>query len=106
MASRVNRGRLGGRTVNRAEVRDALEDGRVHCALGLVVKRPNETSHYSLETDDTGSPVDVLVEVDLMPRQEAVTCRLGALAGGPGSGIWRIPPPGTEVMVMVPRGEL
>lgn len=106
MASRVGRGRLGGRTVNRAEVRDALEDGRIHCAVGLVVVPNNEDSHYEIEADNDGNPVDVLVNVSLMPRQEAVLCRLGALAGGPGSGIWRIPPVGAEVMVMVPRGEL
>ena len=106
MARRLGRGRLGGQTVNRAEVRDALEDGRVHCSVGVVVHRPNEDSHYEVIEDDAGNPVDVSVEVDLMPRSEAVTARLGALAGGAGSGIWRIPPPGTEVMVMVPRGEL
>lgn len=107
MARRTgHRGKLGGVTVNRAEVRDALEDGRVHCAIGLVVHRPNDDSHFTIETDANGNPVDVSVEVDLMPRREAVTARLGALAGGTGSGIWRVPPPGTEVMVMVPRGEL
>lgn len=102
---RQSKGHLGGRTPNRAEVRDALEDQRVHVCVGLVVKRPNETSHYEIIKDDAGSPVDVSVEVDLMPRGEAVTARLGALAGGPGCGIWRIPPAGTEVVVAIPRGE-
>jgi hypothetical protein len=103
---RIGRGRLGGRTANRAEVRDAMEDQRVHVCVGLVVKRPNDDAHYEIVKDDAGAPVDVLVEVDLMPRGEAVTARLGALAGGPGCGIWRIPPAGTEVVVSIPRGEL
>lgn len=107
MGRRTNyRGKLGGRTVNRAEVRDALEDGRLHCAVGIVVHRPTESSHFEIIKDDAGNPVDVSVDVDIMPRQEAATCRLGALAGGPGSGIWRVPPPGAEVMVCIPRGEL
>jgi hypothetical protein len=31
---------------------------------------------------------------------------LGTFGGGPGTGIWRIPPEGAEVVVMISQGEL
>lgn len=82
------------------DFREALADGRVWVSLGIVVQRAGEDSHF--EIDDR----DVLVEVDLVPEGQPLTCRLGGLGGGVGHGIWRIPPAGTEVVVLVPGGEI
>jgi hypothetical protein len=99
------RGRLGSFTPDRADMREVLADPRTWCGIGIVVARDGG-AHYEIIDDDSGNPVDVLVEVDFMPKREPLYCRLGAVAGGPGSGIWRIPPAGTEVYVAIPGGQL
>lgn len=95
----------GARTPEMSQVREVLTDDRTWTAIGVVVSRGGD-AHYEIVHDDGGNPVDVLVDVDLMPRGEYVTARLAASAGGPGAGLWRIPPVGTEVVVVVPGGEL
>src|SRR6185295_3752945 len=62
-------------------------------------------SHYRIVTRD-GKVADVLVEVETMPTRQDLTCRLEAGAGGPGAGLWRIPPVGTEVAVVIPEGRI
>jgi hypothetical protein len=79
-------------------MREALKDGRVWSALGVV--RADASGNFYELTED-----DVLVEVELEPSGQKITARLGAMAGGPGRGVWAIPPIGTEVAVMVPNGE-
>lgn len=91
---------LSSRKLDLSSLRAALEDRRVWTALGLVQVPAGSTSHYEI-TDD-----DVLVEVELLPAGEPLTCRLACTAAaGPGGGVWCIPAPGTEVVVLVPHGE-
>lgn len=77
--------------------REVLRDDRIWCKVGIVVKRG--ASHFEL-TDD-----DLLIEVDLMPEEVEVTCRMGAVGGGAAAGYWFIPPVGSEVAVLIPDGE-
>lgn len=94
------RGARATRRPNMAEVRAALEDGRVWTGLGVVFG-PDGGSHYEVDDD-----IGVLVHVELMPAREPLMCRLGGLGEGDALGVWRIPPVGTEVAVLIPSGEL
>jgi hypothetical protein len=98
--------RDGSKPLELAAMKKALEDKRFWCGLGKVVKRDGDDSHFEIEADDSGNPVDVLVEVDLMPEQTPLLCRLGAGTGSLGAGCWKIPAPGTEVAVMIPTGDI
>ena len=91
------RSRKGAKRLDMAEVRSALKDGRLWATLGVVRKFPGESSHYEILDDG------VIVDVELMPNRERVACRLGTDGGG---GVWRVPPEGTEVAVLVPHGDL
>lgn len=91
------------RQVDVSGAREALEDVRRWTAFGVVVSRDGEP-HFEVTEGDAGA--DVLVEVDLQPDELPVTCRLAAAAGGPGNGVWRVPPVGSEVVVVIPDGEL
>jgi hypothetical protein len=90
----------GAKRIDVSELRGLFRDNRFSTSLGVVTQFDGETSHFDLEGDD------VLVDVELAPGRERVFCRLGAIAGGAGRGVWAIPPVGTEVAVLVPRGEL
>lgn len=81
-----------------------LRDRRIWCALGVVTVPPGETLHYRIDAED-GTP-DVLVDVVTVPDGLDLTCRLGVCAGGGGGGVWRIPPAGAEVAVLVAAGEI
>lgn len=100
------RNRVGHRRLEMADARSALADNRMWCAMGVVVKRDQENEHFEIINDDSGNPADVVVEVDIMPRREAVTARLAAVSGGPGAGLWKVPPVGAEVLVAIPMGQL
>jgi len=92
--------RGGAKTLDVPEMRELFADPRTWTGLGLVVKRQGEDSHFEIVDGD------VLVEVDLMPEGTPLLCRLGSLAGGAGRGLWRIPPVGTEVALVIPGGDL
>lgn len=94
------RGARAARRANMAEIRAALEDGKVWTGLGVVFA-PDGGSHYEVDAD-----IGVLVHVELMPAREPLLCRLGGLGEGGTRGVWRIPPVGTEVAVLIPSGEL
>jgi uncharacterized protein involved in type VI secretion and phage assembly len=96
--------RIGHRRIERADLAHVMADNRCWTGIGIVVARDGG-EHYEIEEED-GAPVDVLVEVDLMPRRESVTCRLAAVSGGPGAGLWKVPPVGAEVVVAIPEGQL
>jgi hypothetical protein len=70
--------------------------------IGLVVNEGS--SHYRQTAANEG--VDILVFVELQPGLEKVACRLLAPCGGPVAGLWRVPPLGSEVLVVFPAGEL
>lgn len=81
-----------------ATLRDLVADGRtwVKCA------RVADADHY--EVIDEDGQKDIFVEVTLLPGGEPYACRLGKAVGGPGWGIWAIPPAGCEVVVLFPNG--
>lgn len=81
------------------QLKEALRDGKLWAALGVVTKFPGETVHYEVDDDGQG----VSVDVELIPNRERVSCRLGSGSGG---GVWRIPAEGSEVAVLVPMGDL
>jgi hypothetical protein len=94
------RPRPGAKRLDLTELRAAMRDERAWTALGLVWLPPGETSHYDLEPDSNGQGTDVLVHVQQMPNGEPLLCRLAC------AGVWRIPPIGWEVDLVIPDGEL
>lgn len=101
--SRSTRARVKAKRLDMATVRASMGRQPAWVYLGIVVKPADQTSHWSMDTDETGGP---LIWVQFQPTQEEVECRLGGLGGGPGDGVWRIPPIGTEVMVLTVDGDL
>jgi hypothetical protein len=100
---RVHRPGLPKKATNRIDpsvLRELLDDGKVHVQRALVVLEGQ--SHFEI----VEGGADVLVDVELQPSQVRCTARLGGLGGGPGRGIWCIPPVGAEVVVLVPDGDL
>lgn len=87
-----------------AEFRELLRDHRMWCKLAIVYQ-PDDGLHYELVTEGS-TLVDILVEVETVPDRVPLTCRLGAIAGSSGKGIWSIPAVGDEVIVAVPDGQL
>jgi hypothetical protein len=79
-------------------MKEALKDGRCWSCFGIV-RASEDGSVFEIAGDD------VLVEVELQPNEERITARLGSVAGGPGRGVWAVPPEGTEVAVLVPDGD-
>ena len=92
------RAERGSRKLDTSAMREALRDRRFWVGLGIVYA-PNGEQHW--ETDDD---IGVLVNVELMPDREPLQCRLGALGGGDNYGVWRVPPVGSEVAVLIPNG--
>ena len=99
MNVRKQKHQRGTRRLELADLRDALKDSRVWTAIGVVRDPGGGDAHYLIEDGD------VLVEIEIMPGGEQALARLGSAAGGPGGGVWRIPPIGTEVAILVPLGE-
>lgn len=104
MSSPLRR-RKASKRLDLSDMKHALRDGRIWCALGVVTKPEGSDSHFEVVTE-FGQPVEVLVEVVTMPGGLELSCRLGSFAGGPGMGLWRVPAEGDEVAVMVPDGEI
>jgi len=88
-----------------SDLRKALGDAPMHAYAGVVFKPEGASSHYQLVRQD-GTITDVLVEVQTYPSRQDLTCKLSTMAGGPGAGLWRIPPVGTRVAVLVPEGAM
>ena len=97
---KVRRRKRPHRKLDTSALREHVRDGRLWAALGLVVKDGTDP-HYTID----GSS-DVYVEVMLVPTEVRISARLMSLVGGPGEGIWRVPPVGSEVLVVIPDGEL
>lgn len=99
MRIRSKRPKFGTRRVDLTPLKEALKDNRVYARLGLVTAE-DAPSHFELDGED------LLVEVTLVPDDVRVTCRMATVGGGPGQGLWFVPPVGSEVAVLVPDGEL
>ncbi len=100
MSMKLGRRRLGSKPLDLSPIREALADGKVHSGVGIVYVPNGESQHYEIFDGE-----DVLVWVKLMPLEQPLFCRLGGFAGGASVGMWRIPPEGTEVAVMIPDGD-
>lgn len=87
------------RAVDLSELKEALAEGKIHTAIGTVTDEGVD-NYFSIEDGD------LIVELELHPGGEQVSARMGVGGGGSGQGIWFIPPPGTEVAVLVPDGDL
>lgn len=96
---RIRKNRKGTKRMDLSSMKQALQDSRRWCVFGKVAAAQDGGSHFIL--DDR----DLLVDVILQPSLEEVTCRVAFSAGGPGWGIWSIPPVGAEVAVVIPDGE-
>jgi hypothetical protein len=90
---------MGSKKLDMSDLRKLVADNRIWGVLGIVYA-PAGQQHYSIEEGD------VLVEVETVPDQLDMTCRLGSAFGGAGRGIWDVPPVGSEVLVMVPSGRI
>ena len=96
-------GRCGRMPADLSSLKEAMADNRVWAAVGVVRARDGGNSHFEIVTDDEEE--DVLVDVDLGPDGTPGWCRLGSHAGRAGGGIWRVPPPDTEVIVVMTSGD-
>ena len=81
--------RKGGRKIDTSAMREILLDDRYWIGIGKVVK--DGTSHFEVDG------ADALIDVELMPSELPLRCRLASIAGGAGVGIWSVPAVGTEV---------
>ena len=90
--------RLGHHKLDVAALREVMEDPRVWCSLGVVYQ--DGDAYYEIDDED------VMVCVQLQPRGQIKWCWLAGVAGGPGSGLWKIPPVGSVVSVVMMGGEM
>lgn len=97
----TKRARHGKRRMDLSAVREALKDRRIYTCLALVVQG-QDGIHYEIDEEEG----DILIEVVTVPEGISLTARLGAVAGGANTGIYAIPPVGTEVAIMIPSGDL
>lgn len=93
------RGRRATKRLAMPEIRAAMIDRRVWTGLALVVEV--DGSHFEIDPD-----VGVLVHATLVPDGQPLMARLGGLGSGGDSGVWRIPPAGSEIAVVIPDGDL
>lgn len=74
-------------------LREALADGKVHGAIGVVVVE--DGAHFEVVEG-----AEVIVHLELQPSGVRCSGRLS------GMGLYAVPPVGAEVIVLVPDGEL
>ncbi len=104
--AKIKAPRKGKKAVTRMDTTDlfrviqrGLLDERIWCRLAVVVVPEGEDSHFEIK--QTGSKITaVLVDVETAPEGEDVTAKLSS-----SGGLWRIPKPGTEVIVSMPSGK-
>lgn len=80
------------------EIRRMMDDGRVWCVLGKVIKPDENGAHYYKDT--TNGKSRVMIEVETIPDGMDLTCRLATRP------TYYIPPVGALVAVLIPSGEL
>ena len=94
----MRKGKRGSAGIDLSSLKEAMHDDRIWSAIGIVRAREGEGSHY--EVDDG----EVLVDVDFGDWVMPVWCPLGGTGGIETAGIWRIPSPGTLVVISVLNG--
>lgn len=95
------RGNRATKRLDMSDLRELLKDRRIWTALALVTE-PDNGPHFQVIPGEGGNPTDVLVHVATVPDGLDLTCRLGTTA----DGLWRIPPVGREVAVLVAAGHI
>ncbi len=85
--------------MNMQAIGEATDDLKQHIEIGVVTADVGE-SHFEIRDND------IWVEVRLKPTDQPVTCRMSSIAGGPGRGVWMVPPVGAEVVVAFPNGKI
>jgi hypothetical protein len=94
------RRRIRSRRLDTSDLRNLVRDRRRWSAIGIVIVPEGESSHFDLDGED------LLVEVEIQPDGLDVSCRVGSAFGGPGLGMWAVPPVGSEVLIALPDGRL
>jgi len=94
------RGRGGAKRLSMPEIRAAFADRSLWTGIGLVFKPGDASAHWEKDDD-----IGILVHVELVPNGEPLMARLGGLGSGGSYGVWRIPPIGSEVALLL-HGDL
>jgi hypothetical protein len=94
------RKRKGAKPFDLSSFKENLESGEMWAGLGRVYKPPGQSAHYEIADGD------VYVDVLLTPDEQPLHARLGGALGGPGYGIWRVPPVDTEVALLFSEGAI
>ena len=81
-------------------LKEAIMDKRAWCALGKVIEDDAGGAHFEIIEGE------VIVDVELQPSLEIVSPVVSSPMGGNGSGIFSVPPVGSEVIVAIPEGEM
>ncbi len=102
---KLKRRRKGAKRFDPTDLKALLADTRCWACAALVVVPDGLSSHYEMVTED-GKLVDIMVEVETVPDQQDLTCRLASVSGGTNAGIWTIPPVGAEVIVLIPNAQI
>lgn len=95
--TRPYRGQKSSKRMDMTDMRKLFEDRRMYASIGTVTK-PSDIEHFEIVSDETGTPVDVTVEVILQPSLVPATCRIAAT-------VWTVPEDGEEVAVLIPEGD-
>lgn len=96
--TKPKRAKSGAKRLDLSDMRELFKDRRMWTAIG-VVTAPEGEAHWHVASNDSGTAVDVIVEVVLQPSEDQVSCRLRA-------GMWEVPAAGEEVAVLLPKGAL
>lgn len=90
------RGIRGGKRLDVNQLRELIAKTPMLTSLGVVRQFPGESSHFEINTENGSN--EILVDVELIPSQTRVQCRLGF----GNDGVYRIPRVNSEVAVLVP----
>lgn len=93
------RSKKASKRIDLSDIREVLKDRRMWAGLGVVVAPTDGSPHWRIETDDSGTAIDILVEVVIQPDQIPITARLTA-------GMWTVPAIDEEVAILIPAGQV
>lgn len=90
------RGVRGGKRLDVNQLKALIANTPLVTSLGVVRQFPGESSHFEISTENGTN--EILVDVELIPSQTRVQCRLGF----GNDGVYRIPRVNSEVAVLIP----